>query len=284
MATGFATATIHLAASEDDGNSDRIAQSSAVDRLLNITELVESILLQLPCLDLLRAQSVCRSWHAIVNGGRRIQTALFLKPSGPVLDKGKLLLSSSNPDAVIRVRPFLIKIINPLCPREARAEKILDGMNTCPEGASTSNVFAVAGALFSSYTDAEGGKAYQTCVDRLNSFPTGMFRRMFVTQPPTSQVVLGRLPSALEKKDVLTELDIGLITWTTPKENGRRHRIRFPREGRTILNNPEGVTMGQLVDHFASEPPGEAVRYFHFFGNLRKVQSGDEGTAAPPEE
>lgn len=48
--------------------------------VLEIAELLELILLQLPTKDLLFAQKVCKSWHTAITTSTAIQKALFLLP------------------------------------------------------------------------------------------------------------------------------------------------------------------------------------------------------------
>ena len=48
--------------------------------VLETTELLETILLELPMKDLLLSQRVCRLWHALITTSIRLRRALFLEP------------------------------------------------------------------------------------------------------------------------------------------------------------------------------------------------------------
>ncbi|KAK5117147.1 hypothetical protein LTR85_008915 [Meristemomyces frigidus] len=49
------------------------------------TELLEEILAELPCGDLLLSQRVCQEWNATIAGSKKLQQALFFLPAGPVV-------------------------------------------------------------------------------------------------------------------------------------------------------------------------------------------------------
>ncbi|KAK3642145.1 hypothetical protein LTR22_016266 [Elasticomyces elasticus] len=49
-------------------------------KVFAIPELLEGVLLQLPFIDLLLSQRVCRAWHIAVTSSTKIQKALFLTP------------------------------------------------------------------------------------------------------------------------------------------------------------------------------------------------------------
>jgi hypothetical protein len=50
-----------------------------VQQLFDTTELLESVLLELPTIDLLFAQGVCKRWKQVIERSRRLQQALFFK-------------------------------------------------------------------------------------------------------------------------------------------------------------------------------------------------------------
>lgn len=52
----------------------------ACERVLQTAELLEAILLELPMVDLLLAQAVCKTWQDIIQRSTPIQRALFLAP------------------------------------------------------------------------------------------------------------------------------------------------------------------------------------------------------------
>ncbi|WPB06947.1 uncharacterized protein RHO25_011607 [Cercospora beticola] len=53
---------------------------SATAQVLNTIELLETILLDLPIGDALKAQQVCKLWQATIAGSIKLQRALFLRP------------------------------------------------------------------------------------------------------------------------------------------------------------------------------------------------------------
>lgn len=60
-------------------------ETSAAQNVFDTPELLESILLQLPCLQLFTAQRVSTSWHGTVLGSPRLQEAVFLRLTRPIL-------------------------------------------------------------------------------------------------------------------------------------------------------------------------------------------------------
>ncbi|GIZ48536.1 hypothetical protein CKM354_001159000 [Cercospora kikuchii] len=54
--------------------------ATAAAQVLDTIELLETILLDLPIGDALRAQQVCELWHATIAGSIKLQRALFLRP------------------------------------------------------------------------------------------------------------------------------------------------------------------------------------------------------------
>ncbi|PPJ53873.1 hypothetical protein CBER1_03264 [Cercospora berteroae] len=54
---------------------------SATAQVLDTIELLETILLDLPIGDALRAEQVCKLWHATIAGSIKLQRALFLRPT-----------------------------------------------------------------------------------------------------------------------------------------------------------------------------------------------------------
>ena len=50
------------------------------DTVFETTELLESILFQLPTRDLLLGQRVSKRWQAVIGISRKLQRALFLEP------------------------------------------------------------------------------------------------------------------------------------------------------------------------------------------------------------
>lgn len=49
-------------------------------KVVAVTELLESILVELPMKDLLFAQKICKHWKAVIDTSDKLQKALFLKP------------------------------------------------------------------------------------------------------------------------------------------------------------------------------------------------------------
>lgn len=59
----------------------------AYQRVLLIPELLEAVLGELPCRDLLLAQRVSTLWRDAVRRSQKLQQALFLLPAGPLVQK-----------------------------------------------------------------------------------------------------------------------------------------------------------------------------------------------------
>ena len=62
-------------------NCARLKANMATAEVLNTVELIESILSQLPTLDLLISQRVSSRWRDVIKKSKKLQTALFLSPS-----------------------------------------------------------------------------------------------------------------------------------------------------------------------------------------------------------
>ena len=60
--------------------AEPVQARSAVDRTLNIHELLEEILLALPAKDILFVKRVCKNWNEMIEGSSRLQEALYVKP------------------------------------------------------------------------------------------------------------------------------------------------------------------------------------------------------------
>lgn len=79
---GSATTAEHKHITSKGTNTPPSAPSDApaATRVLDIAELLETILLHLPLQDLLLSQRVCKTWKGMFDRSHRIQKALFLKP------------------------------------------------------------------------------------------------------------------------------------------------------------------------------------------------------------
>ena len=60
--------------------------ATAAGQVLDIIELLECVLLNLPTQDLLFAQQVSKQWHMTIASSRKLQQALFFEPipGGPL--------------------------------------------------------------------------------------------------------------------------------------------------------------------------------------------------------
>lgn len=66
---------------EDTSRTEFEQQTNmASNKVLGIGELIEMVLLQLPCRDVLLAQRVSRTWHATISESLKLQKALFIVP------------------------------------------------------------------------------------------------------------------------------------------------------------------------------------------------------------
>lgn len=69
-----------------------VGAASAVERVFDITELLESILIKLPSKDLLHSQRTCKAWKDTVVGSDHIQKALGFKATS-VCDRNSIAVN-----------------------------------------------------------------------------------------------------------------------------------------------------------------------------------------------
>ncbi|KAK5744950.1 hypothetical protein LTR17_001701 [Elasticomyces elasticus] len=147
----------------------------ATDNVLNLPELFENILLQLPTRDLLFAQKVCKIWKLTIDASPSVQKALFFA-AGTVND---VLYSSPN--------------------HKSTAQCLADGQSTNHHEKAPAQEYN-AYIEFATHEGYALNPLLTTCrkvgPDLRSDFrdspwysdadPTGSWSRMFVTQPPGS--------------------------------------------------------------------------------------------------
>jgi len=81
-----------LRSDTEDVASKRACKSAPIDKIMNVVELCEQVLLHLPMRDLLHAMQVCRTFKANIDTSHRLQANLFLAPD---LQRSKFATSST---------------------------------------------------------------------------------------------------------------------------------------------------------------------------------------------
>ncbi|KAK4898588.1 hypothetical protein LTR27_003760 [Elasticomyces elasticus] len=145
----------------------------ATQKVLNLPELLEAILLQLPIRDLLFAQKICRTWKTTINTSPAVKKALFFAP-GTVND---VRYNSPNHKSV--------------------AQCLADGQSASPSDYAAaqecamhmrvvrSSHFAMKPLLMRQSRTTKG-LDFQPGPFRRGADPQESWSRMFATQPPGS--------------------------------------------------------------------------------------------------
>ena len=68
-----------------------LSDASAKERVFGVTELLETIILNLSMTEMARAQQVCRQWKSVIEYSRPIRQALFLEPGRATDTKCKIM-------------------------------------------------------------------------------------------------------------------------------------------------------------------------------------------------
>ncbi|TKA71628.1 hypothetical protein B0A49_03031 [Cryomyces minteri] len=192
MATGQGDVAIVVSQKQPPGELLTPSQ-----RVVNIVELLEQILLHLPMVDLLLAQRVCRRWRALIIHSVHLQRALFLRPapSGPL----KPLLMQPQPTYLPRDRSVPVKMNCLIAPctkrpypttyRHATRFRLDQGCilglwHTVHPDAAYSDKRNAADRIFTDYTVTRRAEP-----DPLSSTEVSWWR-MFLTQPPVTLIKL----------------------------------------------------------------------------------------------
>ena len=140
----------------------------AAQAILGAPELLEAILLQIPCLQLFTTQRVSKSWHAAAVSSPRLQGAMFLRPTRPPLGpknsaNGKgapnQIVGYINPEATALSVYNLLSAasehvyLNPFLLRNGRFQSLSYNHNT-----SNISVTTVMGRLEKDWPDIKSGK------------------------------------------------------------------------------------------------------------------------------
>ena len=153
-------------------NAAAVSHPSAVEQVLRTTELLESVLLELACRDLLLVQRVSKTWQATVVGSSALQRALCFAPceqSGGEKSYTTYTTMKPQPDAPDRLsaRDFLIEAAD--------------------DGKDTPN--PLLATLFRRYDSGEEGDlVFNWKVIDPNSTPRMPWLSMLISQPPTTRV------------------------------------------------------------------------------------------------
>ena len=164
--------------STDKVNGD-IANQSAASKVFNTVELLESILLELPCKDIVLAQRVSKIWQGTVTGSLELQKALYFVPSQ--LPAIRLLPDGAPPATTLK--RFRRKWEISLPPDELTARDI---SGSIAKGQVTLN------PLFTSLFSKTGDE-YRFVYNRTNAVADigdSSWKNMYLTQPPCIEIML----------------------------------------------------------------------------------------------
>lgn len=143
---------------------------SATAQALDTIELLETILLDLPIGDALRAQQVCKLWHATIAGSIKLQRALFLRPM--------LETPSQNNDKLGPIFSF-ISLSTP-------CHQALSDTNTYKT--FTPRIISLERSLPMAHHDMSSIKSQH--IPYAASSTNSLWENMLLTQPPLDSVIL----------------------------------------------------------------------------------------------
>ncbi|KAK4922532.1 hypothetical protein LTR49_010232 [Elasticomyces elasticus] len=222
----------------------------ATQKVLNLPELLEAILLRLPIRDLLFAQKVCKIWKLTIDTTLSIQKALFFAP-GMVKDITYI------PPTHIPVPKWLAT------PGSARREPSQSDRMAAHECQSYTNSAGIEGyalnPLLVSHNDGEVDFRHGPWY--IDAEPTASWARMFVTQPPGSTVA----QTKMKKNDEKTRMRIPRFGYHTTKcgdrfgELVKQHQRYVGKVQRSGGIGTYGVVGGrpELVDPRVFDPAEE---------------------------
>ncbi|PIA95682.1 hypothetical protein CB0940_10715 [Cercospora beticola] len=198
----------------------------AAAQVLQTPELLEMILLSIPCRDLLLSQRVDRTWHSTIQGSVKLKRALFLAPTGPVVtDHGtKRLLYKTDTWQVIDATR-LDEVLFRYAVDDETTEAYCLTMNPL-----MARLFPILGM------EQKVGDIMPPLTERFKAslnHPDASWRKMLVCQPPVLFLYARDSSVAVEHRFTLDSVEpMGLgIDCYQPKGYGR------------TLRNKEGIKM-----------------------------------------
>ncbi|KAI5363606.1 putative F-box-like domain superfamily protein [Septoria linicola] len=172
---------------------------TATDRVLGIGELLEMILYELPPVDPLLAQRVCRLWKAEISSRRKLQRALFTEAAGQPLRLMEQLPSSdltalAECTKSCRTKNQHYRALGSTSPRLVFANPMLAplvaAMQAPENWVCTRTLSDWRGYERPQFSDQ--GKITFTVAETMPKawfYPTASWRRMYFTQPPCTLVL-----------------------------------------------------------------------------------------------
>ena len=233
--------------------------NSAVSKAFDITEILESIILQLPCKDVLLEQRISKAWQTTITGSPSLQKALFFVPSRPLgCDLG---VSMGSDVATLATREM--KQIRDLQKRTPPL-KLCTAQDVYMQSVHCGGTFTnpLMRRLFKLWRNGDG-VAYTVKPSSLaKTHEQSSWTKMYLTQPPFTRLWVRRIPRALRTvaegftREDLRDYDRGFLKST---------------EDNTI-QNASGVTIKDLLDHLENKwvKSHDDVFYLGFIGFLPK--------------
>lgn len=205
----LALSEAHVEGSE---SAAAISHPSAIEQVLRTTELLESVLLGLPLVDVLLAQMVSKQWQATIVGSLALQKALCFAPREKVRRKEKSL-----------VYPEIQRYTDTL--DRLSADDFL--IEAARSRMTTANPLLTR--LFQRYYGSEKAEFVynRTSTSLTSTSHISSWRSMFISQPPATRATVTLLPPRLQKQGVFI---VGLHA--TKRE----------------IYNASGITMADVVE------------------------------------
>lgn len=233
--------------------------STAASTVFNIFELLEQILLHLPCRDIMSVQNVSKQWKSVFAASTVLQTGCFLRPIAAPLAFTGVWLVGAGGDRMRQAAqswrengpaPSQTIII------DAPASDVTPTAALRYHTGSGIHVLNPLAELMMRQRHMSYPARYTSALQsKQKAKPTSEWKKMYLTQPPTSTVHVRR---------------------TYGSSSGSY--IDPPAE---IIKNADGVTAGDLLrwmQRFESEPAIKVIAGNVVFAGL--VDLGDESTTA----
>jgi hypothetical protein len=194
----------------------------AAHAVLSTNELLCNIIAHLPLKDIVAATGICKSWRNAMAADLAVQQALFLKPVelSEVLVETRQLLALGESETVNIDRCTVVGQLNPL------AEKMCGSIKF---RAAQSQVMPLPRQCWRG-SDRE-------CLARFgDNHPDGIWREMFITQPPCIRV-------HVKIYELRTEDILGIYG-----SKGTQKVVEEVNEKANLLERSDGVKLGDLYD------------------------------------
>ncbi len=222
---------------------------------MNTVELLETILLRLPCRQKLAAKRVCKLWHATFDGSRKLRVASCLAPAGH--STKHLIEITTKP-----IKPEITQAPNDSFNEWTGYHVYRQGASCAGDAYATSKAYAESGdvginsMLASDFSSKEVPRSDLTCsIVTLRQYlktRTPVWANMYLTQPPVPELAV-LVYITLDGNDLdRQERDPLHAAWAEQAsekdwQTGGTERHVYGSKGFKITNDA-GVTVADLMD------------------------------------